>query len=40
MPLGAGDVDAAGFERLTQRFECCAVELWQLVEKQDALMRE
>jgi hypothetical protein len=27
VPLGAGDADAAGFERLTQRFECCAVEL-------------
>ena len=40
VPLGAGDADAAGLERLRQRFECRAVELRQFVEKQDALMRE
>ena len=40
MPLRASDVDAAGLERLAKRFECRAVELRQLVEKQDALMRE
>ena len=38
MPLGAGDIDAAGLQRLAKRFECRAVELRQLVEKKNALM--
>src|SRR5206468_1353468 len=40
VPLSAGDVDAAGLERLAQRLERGAVELGQLVEKQDTLMRQ
>src|SRR6516165_6758564 len=38
VPLGAGDVDAAGLQRLAERFECSAVELRELVEKKDALV--
>src|SRR5712691_1275890 len=37
---GARDGDAAGFERLAQRFEHPAVELRQLVQKQHAVVRE
>ena len=40
MRVGAGDADAAGLQRLAQRFERGAVELRQLVEEQHALMRQ
>ena len=33
VPLGAGDADVAGLQRLAKRFKCRAVELWQLVEQ-------
>jgi hypothetical protein len=40
MAVGAGDADTAGFERLPQGLQGGAAELRQLVEKQDALMRQ
>ena len=40
MPVGAGDADPAGFERLAQRFERGTVEFGQFVEKQHTLMGE
>jgi len=39
LAAGAGDVDAAGFQRLAQGFEHTAVELRQFVEKQNAVVR-
>jgi len=38
--IGTGHGNLAGFERFAQRFEHAAVEFGQLVEKQDAVMRE
>ena len=38
--LGPRDADAARLKRLPKGFECRAVELRQLVKKQDALMGE
>lgn len=40
MKRGARDADFAGFERLTQRIECLALELRQFIEEQHAEMRE
>jgi hypothetical protein len=36
----AGDGDVAFFERLSQHFEAPAIELRQLVQKQDAVVRQ
>jgi hypothetical protein len=40
VPVGAGDADPTGFERLPQGLQGGAVELRQFVEKQHALMRQ
>ena len=40
MAVGAGDGHPAGFERLAQGFERGAVELRQLIEKQNPLMSQ
>ena len=40
VPLGAGDADAAGLERLAERFERGAVELGEFIQEEDPLMRE
>ena len=40
MPVGACDAYTTGLERLTQCFECGAIELRQLIEKQDPMMGE
>src|SRR2546430_17358056 len=37
---GAGDRDPAGFERLAQRFQYIAVEFRQLIQEQDAVVRQ
>ncbi|MNT50589.1 hypothetical protein D3C72_1875150 [compost metagenome] len=37
---GAGDGDAAGFQRLAQDFQHSAVELRQFVEEQHAVVRQ
>jgi len=38
--VGAGDHGAAGFDRLAQSLERRALEFRQLIQKQDAQMRE
>ena len=40
LPSGARNVNAAVFQRLTQRFEHAAIELRQFVQKQHAVMRQ
>src|SRR4029077_8072456 len=40
LPGGARDGDAAGLERLAQSFQRCALELTQLIQKQNAVVGE
>ncbi|MNL71056.1 hypothetical protein D3C87_1961500 [compost metagenome] len=35
-----GDIDLPGFNRLAQSIKHAAFKLWQLIEKEDAIMRQ